>query len=78
MQTLRPVQTTSYTHTESLPELREKLKGAVHSLKAGKSPGVDNIPAELLMNGGEAITTVLAVICQKIWETKEWSKEWTQ
>ena len=50
----------------------------MRSLKAGKSPGVDNIPSELLNNGGEATTTVVTAICQKIWETKEWLKEWTQ
>ena len=57
--------------------LREEVEEAVHSPKARKSAGVDNIPSELLKNGGEA-TTVLRAICQKIWETKEWPKEWTQ
>ena len=52
---------------ESLPVLREEVEEAVHSLKAGKSPGVDNIPSELLKNGDEATTTVLTAICQKIW-----------
>ena len=43
----------------------------MYSLKAVKSPEVDNIPSELLKNGGEATTTVLRVICQKIWKTQE-------
>ena len=61
------------THgTESLVE------EAVPSLNAGKSPRVDNILSELLKNGGEATTTVLTAICQKILETKERLKEWTQ
>ena len=47
-------------------------------MKAGKSPGVDNIPSELLKSAGEATTTVLTVICKKLLETKEWLKEWTQ
>ena len=34
--------------TESLPVLREETEEAMHSLKEGKSPGVDNIPSELL------------------------------
>ena len=51
---------------ESLPVLREEVEEAVHSLKAGKSPGMDNIPSELLKNGDEATTTVLSVICQKM------------
>ena len=58
--------------------LGEEVEEAVHSLKAGKSPGVDNIPSELLRNGGEATTTVMTAICQTISETKEWPKEWTQ
>ena len=62
---------------ESLPVLREEAEEAEHSLKAGKSPGVDHIPSARLKNGGEA-TTVLTAICQKIWGTKEWLKEWTQ
>ena len=52
----------------------EEDEEAVNTLKTGKSPGVDNIPSELLKNGGEATTTVLTAICQKIWETKEWPK----
>ena len=50
----------------------------MHILKAGKSPGVDNIPTELLKNGGEATATVLTALCKKIWEMKECTKEWTQ
>ena len=58
--------------------LREVVEEAVRSLKSGKSEGVDNIPSELLKNGGEATTTVLTTICQKILETKHWPKAWTQ
>ena len=58
--------------------LREVVEEAVRSLKSGKSEGVDNIPSELLKNGGEATTTVLTTICQKILETKQWPKAWTQ
>ena len=57
--------------------LREVVEEAVRSLKSGKSEGVDNIPSELLKNGGEATTTVLT-ICPKILETKQWPKAWTQ
>ena len=51
---------------ESLPVLREEAKEAVRSLKAGKSPGMGNIASELLKNGGEATTTVLTALCQKM------------
>ena len=46
--------------------LREEVVVAVLSLKAGKSSGVDNVPSELLRNGGEETATVLTGICQKI------------
>ena len=58
--------------------LREEVEETVCRLKAGESPGVDNISSELLENGAEATTTVLTAICQKILETKEWPKKWTQ
>ena len=56
---------------ESLPVLREEVEEAVRNLRAGRSPGVDNIPSELLKNGGDTTPTVLTVICQKIWEMQE-------
>ena len=56
---------------------REEVEEAVLSLKAGKSPGVDNISSELLKNGGKA-TRALTPIYKKIWETKEWPKKWAQ
>ena len=61
-----------------LPVLREEVEEAIKSLPIGKSPGADNIPAELIKNGGEEVTNLLTKICQKIWETKTWPTEWTQ
>ena len=48
------------------------------SLKKGKSAGVDNIPAELLQQGGEVMANALLIICNKIWWTGEWPTPWTQ
>ena len=59
---------------ESLPVLREEVEEAVRNPREGKSPGVDNIPSELLKNGGETTPTVLTVMYQKIWEMKEWTQ----
>ena len=39
--------------------LREEAEEGVRSLKAGKSPGVDNVPFNLLKIGDEARTTVM-------------------
>ena len=62
----------------TLPVLREEVEEAIRSLPAGKSPGADNIPAELIKNGGEEVTKIITLICQKIWDTKEWPTAWTQ
>ena len=60
------------------PILREEVEAAVQALKMGKSAGVDNIPAELVQAGGEAIIGILTSICNKIWKTGEWPTTWTQ
>ena len=60
------------------PILREEVEAAVKALKMGKSAGVDNIPAELVQAGGEAMIDSLTTICNKIWKTGEWPTTWTQ
>lgn len=60
------------------PIMREEVEAAVRSLKKGKSPGVDNIPAELIQDGGEPTITMLTQICNKIWQTGEWPTSWTK
>jgi len=47
-------------------------------MNGGKPTGKDNIPAEVIKHGDPAMVKVLTMLCQKIWETKEWPKEWTQ
>ena len=63
---------------EHHPILREEVEAAVKALKMGKSAGVDNIPAELVQAGGEAMIDILTAICNKIWKTGEWPTAWTQ
>ena len=60
------------------PILRKEVEAAVQSLQKGKSAGVDNIPAELVQAGGEDVITAPTLICNKIWQTGEWSTLWTQ
>ena len=62
----------------SPPILKHEVEAAVSSLKAGKSPGIDNIPAELVRAGGKETVDILTALCQKIWEQKKWPTEWTQ
>jgi hypothetical protein len=51
---------------------------AIHSLKIGKTPGIDNIPAEPMKYGDPELEKVMTEICQKIWSTKSWPEEWSQ
>ena len=44
---------------EHHPILREEVEAAVKALKMGKSAGMDNIPAELVQAGGEAMIDIL-------------------
>ena len=66
------------TEEDDYPILREEVEAAVKSLKKGKLAGIDNIPAELVQAGGEALITTLTTICSKIWQTGEWPTPWTQ
>ena len=56
---------------EHHPILREEVDAAVKALKMGKSAGVDNIPAELVQAGGEAMIDILTAVCNKIWKTEQ-------
>ena len=62
---------------EHHPILREEVEAAVNGLKMGKLSGLDNIPAELVQAGGEAMIDILTAICKKIWKTGEWPTTWT-
>ena len=66
------------TNNANHPILHEEVEAAVKSLEKGKSTGVDNIPAELLQQGREALVNALLIICNKIWRTGEWPTPWTQ
>lgn len=63
---------------DDFPILREEVEAAVKSLKNGKAPGIDNIPSELIKNGGSITIDVLTKICNKIWQTGQWPTTWTQ
>ena len=65
----------SYTDTELEP-LRSEVEWAINSLKDRKSPGCDEITAEMIKASGEAGITYYNKICTKIWKTGEWPEEW--
>ena len=52
---------------------KEEVENAIWMPKNGKSPGVDDIPAEILKHGGPRdIKNALTVVCQKNWTSGQW------
>jgi len=49
---------------------------AIEKLKNHKSPGIDQIPAELIKAGGRTIRCAINKLIISIWNTEELSEEW--
>ena len=60
---------------EPLP-LRAEVEQAMGDIKKSKSPGIDEIPAELLQATGEEGIDIMWRLCCLIWKTGEWPKDW--
>lgn len=59
------------------PILKEEVRNAIKKLKSDKSPGIDGITAEIIRATGETGVDIFNLICQKIWTTGSWPKDWT-
>ena len=56
--------------------LEEEVRLALKKLANNKSPGVDNIPIELVKIAGENGIKIITTLCRKIWDTGEWPTDW--
>jgi hypothetical protein len=56
--------------------LLSEVRNAIHHLKNNKSPGPDEVPAELIKYADESGALVIQRLCNKIWKTKTWPVEW--
>ena len=56
--------------------LFEEVSSAIKQLKKEKSPGLDNIPGELLTCSGGSSYQALHHLCVKVWETCQWPTDW--
>ena len=66
---------------ESDPDLKilkSEVSDAIQTLKEWKSLGIDNIPSEIIKDGGSSITKILTQICQTSWDNKILPTQWTQ
>ena len=64
------------TFEEEPDILLSEVKNAIQKMKSNKTPGVDEIPAELLKNTDDVGVCLLWKLCNKIWHTKIWPEDW--
>ena len=63
------------THLE--PDILEcEVQQALGSITTNKASIGDEIPAELVQIRKDGALKVLHSICQQIWKTQQWSKDW--
>ena len=63
------------THLE--PDILEcEVKWALGSITTNKASGDDGIPAELFQILKDDAVKVLHSICQQIWKTQQWPRDW--
>ena len=63
------------SHSE--PDVLEcEVKQALGSTAVSKASGCDGIPVELFKTLKDNAIKVLYTICQQIWKTKQWPKDW--
>jgi len=51
---------------------------AIDKLKSQKSPGIDQIPAELIKAGGRTICLAIHNLITSIWKKEKLPKEWKE
>jgi hypothetical protein len=56
--------------------LESEVRKAMREVSNQKAPGVDGIPIELWKEGEEEGVQVLKALCQSIWRTGVWPKDW--
>ena len=63
--------------TDLEPDILEcEVKWALESIATNKASGSDGIPAELFQIRKVDAVKVLHSICQQIWETQQWPRDW--
>ena len=63
------------THLE--PDILEsEVKWALGSITKNKASGGDGIPVELVQILKDDAVKVLRSICQQIWKTQQWPRDW--
>ena len=62
-----------------MPELSAfEVEMAIEKPKTYKSPGIVQIPAELIKSGGRTIRSEIHKLINFAWSEKEWPEEWKE
>ncbi|VEN37907.1 unnamed protein product [Callosobruchus maculatus] len=65
-------------NTDREPEiLKSEVEDAIKKLKNNKAPGIDEVTGEILKELGDEAVNIILKICNLIWETGIWPKDWT-
>jgi len=59
-----------YVETDTTGLLREEVEWAIHSIKTGKSPGVDNIAADKIRAAGGFGVDVFFRLLTRVWNSE--------
>ena len=72
-------QTETHTAEPLVPEPSVfEVELAIEKLKSHKSPGIDQIPAELIKEGGRTIRYQIYKLIVSIWNKEELPEEWKE
>lgn len=58
--------------------MKNKITTAINKIQNHKLLGKDNVGAEMIKATGEKGIDVIYEICNKVWNTGEWPKEWCE
>jgi len=73
------VQAEIHTAESLVPEpSASEVELAINKLKSHKSPGIDQIPAELITAGGKTICLEIHKLVTSIWKKEKLPEEWKE
>jgi len=79
-----PLEATYINYADTEEELEEEppdildIEMAIQSMNNNKSPGIDNIPAELYKKGGGLLLNKIHSLIKEIWRKEKIPTDWTK